>query len=120
MGTQPEHESTVAIADFVKRLRPEPRQAFLTLRALVVNLGPDVVEQVTASSVHYLRRERTFLKVEAVRARLSAAFPPTVPMEDPMGRLLRRGEEKYFRLERTDDLDGHVQEFVRKSYTLAR
>lgn len=122
MGPSPaDSESTTAIADFVKRLRPEPRGGFLTLRALVVSLGPDVVERVTPSLVLYLRHDRQFLKVEALRAaRLLVAFPPGLPIDDTMGRLLRRGEERYFKLERPDDLDGHVQEFVRKAYAVAR
>ena len=117
----PDAEGTLAISEFVKRLRPDPRSGFLTLRALVVNLGPDVVERVTPGSVAYLRREKPFLRVEALRAtRLAVAFPPAIALDDAMGRLLRRGEDRYFKLERPEDLDGHCQEFVRKAYALAR
>lgn len=121
MAPSPDAESTIAIADFVKRLRPEPRAGFLTLRALVVNLGPDVVERVSPSAVTYLRRDRPFVRIEALRpTRLAVAFPASVTLEDAMGRLLRRGEERYFRLERPDDLDAHCQEFVRKAYSASR
>lgn len=114
-------QSTIPISDFVKRLKPDARTGFLTLRALAVNLGPDVVEQVTPNAVIYLRRDRMFLKVEALRAsRVTAAFPPAVTLEDPMGRLLRRGDERYFRIEKPDDMDGHLQEFVRKAYAASR
>lgn len=113
--------STISIQEFVKRLRPEPRTAFLSLRAIVVSLGPDIVERVTPSEVLYLRRERVFTKVEALRpTRLAVVFPIHVQPEDAMGRLLRRGEERYFRLEKPDDLDAHCQEFVRKAYTVSR
>lgn len=119
MGPSP--TSTAAITDFVNRLRAEPRAAFLALRALVVNLGPDVVERVTQTAVLYLRRDRQFLKVESTRAtRLTATIPPGIDMEDAMGRLLTRGQEKYFKLEKSEDLDGHTQEFVRKAYAAAR
>ena len=64
-----------ALATFVERLRPEPRTAFLTLRALALSLGPDVIERVEPMQVVYLRRERPFLTAEALRARLIAAFP---------------------------------------------
>lgn len=121
MAPSSDAESTTAIADFVKRLRPEPRTGFLTLRALVVNLGPDVVERVASSVVTYCRRDREFLKVEALRpTRLAVTFPPALAPDDAMGRLLRRGDERYFRLEKPDDLDGHCQEFVRKAYAAAR
>lgn len=121
MAPSPDAESTIAIAEFVKRLRPDPRAGFLTLRALVVNLGPDVIERVTPSTVSYLRRDKTFLRVEALRpTRLAVSFPPGTNVDDAMGRLLRRGDERYFRLERGEDLDGHCQEFVRKAYAAAR
>ncbi|HWH09371.1 MAG TPA: DUF5655 domain-containing protein [Candidatus Thermoplasmatota archaeon] len=121
MAPSSDAESTIAIAEFVKRLRPDPRTGFLTLRALVVSLGPDVVERVTPSAVVYARRDKPFLKVEALRAtRLAVAFPASISPDDAMGRLLRRGDERYFRLEKPDDLDGHCQEFVRKAYAAAR
>lgn len=114
-------ESTSAISEFVKRLRPEARTGFLSLRALIVSLGPDVVERVTPNLVVYLRRDRQLVKVEAPRAaRLTVAFPPTIQVDDPMGRLLRRGDERYFKLDKQEDLDGHCQEFVRKAYAAAR
>lgn len=120
MGPSTDTQSAADVAEFVQRLRPEPRKAFLTLRALVVNLGPDVVERVTPGGVHYLRRETPFLRVEAVRTRLRGAFPATIQHEDALGRLLKRGEERTFRLDRPDDLDAHIQEFVRKAYTFSR
>jgi len=104
-----------ALSTFVERLRPEPRSAFLTLRALALSLGPDITERVTPSEVAYARRDRPFLVAEVLRNRLIAIFPPGTTLEDPNGRLLRRGEQRYVRLDRADDLDGHVQEFVRKS-----
>lgn len=104
----------------MRRLAPGPRGALLSLRALILSLGPDVSEQVNAGGVEYLRRDRTFLLVEAIRSRLVAAFPAGVDVEDPMGRLLRRADQRYFRLDAAGDLDAHVQEFVRKAYAVAR
>ena len=109
-----------AIAEFVRRLRPGPRSGILALRALAVSLGPDVIERVDDGRVTYLRRERPFLVVDAQRQRLLATFPTEIPLDDPMGRLLKRGEERYFRLDGPDDLDGHAQEFVRDAYAAAR
>jgi hypothetical protein len=109
-----------AIADFVSRLAPGPRGALLSLRALVLSLGPDVVERVESGIVEYLRRDRPFLLVEAVRSRLVAAFPAGTDVADPMGRLLRRADQRYFRLDGAADFDAHVQEFVRKAYAAAR
>ena len=107
------------LAEFVRRLRPEARGAFLSLRALVVSLGAEVGEIVRRDGVEYRRRERTFLLVDVQRSRLLAIFPPDIPLPDPNGRLLRRGEKRYVALERADDVDGHVQEFVRRAYLLA-
>jgi hypothetical protein len=109
-----------AIADFVRRLSPGPREALLALRALALSLGPDVVEHVRSGAVEYLRRDRVFLLVEAARSRLVAAFPAGTDVEDPMGRLLRRADQRYFRLDGAADFDAHVQEFVRKAYAAAR
>lgn len=109
-----------ALSTFVERLRPEPRSAFLTLRAMALSLGSDVTERVTPNEVTYLRREKPFVVAEAIRAKLVMNFPVGTPLDDPMGRLLRRGEHRYVRLEKADDLDGHIQEFVRRSYEAAR
>lgn len=114
------HSEPASIADFVDRLAPGPRGALLSLRALVLSLGPDVAERTRSDAVEYLRRERLFLLVEAIRSRLVAVFPADATVDDPMGRLLRRGDERYFRLDGAGDLDAHVQEFVRKAYAGAR
>lgn len=108
------------VGEFVRGLRDEPRGAFLSLRAVALGLGPDVVERVEESSVTYLRRDTPFLVVEAIRARLIATFPPETAIDDPMGRLLKRGDQRYFRLDVASELDAHTQEFVRKAYTVAR
>lgn len=113
-------DATARLAELVARLRPEPRQGLLALRALALSLGPDVVEEVGGSAVTYARREAPFLTVELVRSRLLASFPAAIHVEDPMGRLLRRGEQRYFRVEGTGDLDAHVQGFVRRAYAEAR
>ena len=113
------HVDVTTIGDFVRRLRAEPRHALLALRALALSLGSDVVERVESARVAYLRRERVFLVVEPLRARLVAAFPADIEMNDPLGRLLRRGDERYFRLD-SGDLDAHVQQFVREAYAAAR
>lgn len=119
MGRSDEDRALQA-QEFVRRLRAEPRGAFLALRALAMSLGPDVVERVGPSSVTYLRRETPFLLVEPVRMRLVAAFPPGVQLDDPMGRLLRRGDQRYFKLDAPGDVDARHQEFVRKAYAAAR
>lgn len=108
------------MSDFLKRLRPEPGGAFLALRALALSLGPDVSEQVADGGVTYCRRERSFLSVRPARSHLSVVFPEGLTLTDPMGRLMRRGPERYVNLETSDGLDGHVQEFVRKAYAAAR
>jgi hypothetical protein len=114
------HSGSSDIAEFVRRLPAAPRSALLSLRALALSLGPDVVERVGPGGVEYGRREKPFLAVESLRTRLLASFPPGLAIDDPMGRLLRRGELRYFRLDGAGDLDAHVQEFVRKAYAAAR
>lgn len=113
-------KSDQAVAAFHRRLKPRPAEAFLSVRALALSLGPDVVERVEASSVCYLRRENLFLKLQPVKNRLVAIFPPHLPLPDPMGRLLRRGDERYAPLDSPEGLDGHVQEFIRRAYTSSR
>ncbi|HUR68033.1 MAG TPA: DUF5655 domain-containing protein [Candidatus Thermoplasmatota archaeon] len=108
------------VSRFHTRLKPRPAEAFLSVRALALSLGPDVVEQVTESSVIYLRRVKPFLTVHAAKSRLNVAFPRELSLDDPHGRLLKRGEEKYVSLEGPEGVDGHVQEFVRKAYTALR
>lgn len=108
------------LTGFLQRLRPDPRMAFLALRALTLSLGPDVVERVDATEVVYLRRVRPFAIVRAQRGPPTLTFPNDLPLEDPMGRLMRRGEERYVPLDTSDALDGHVQEFVRKAYSALR
>lgn len=115
--TRATHE---ALSSFLDRLKPDPRSGFLTLRALVLGLGPDVAERVEGGDLTYMRRERPFLFVRASKQQLTAAFPPGLPLEDPMGRLLRRGSEHYVPITSADALDGHVQEFVRKAYAAVR
>lgn len=108
------------VQSFHTRLKPRPGEAFLALRALAVSLGPDVVERVTDGSVTYCRREATFLTVHNARAKLHVAFPPEAKLEDPNGRLLKRGEEKYVIVDGPEGVDGHVQEFIRKAYAALR
>ena len=108
------------IADFHGSLKPRPAEAFLTLRALAVSLGPDVIEQVSGASVTYLRRDKPFLHVQQVKSRLHLGFPSGIPLTDPNGRLLRRGDERYVAVEGSDGVDGHVQEFIRKAYSAMR
>lgn len=104
------------VAEFHGNLKPRPAEAFLALRALAVSLGPDVVERPSGGSVTYLRRDKPFLVVQQAKSRLHIAFPPGLSLEDPNGRLLRRGEERYVSVEGPEGVDGHVQEFVRKAY----
>lgn len=113
-------EGNQAVSAFHRRLKPRPAEAFLSVRALAHSLGPDVVEKVDATSVCYMRRDSLFLKVQAVKSRLVAVFPPHLALADPMGRLLKRGDEKYAPLDSPEGLDGHVQEFIRKAYAAAR
>lgn len=108
------------LSRFHGRLRSRPGEAFLALRAFALSLGPDVVERVDDGSVQYLRRERRFLLVRADRAKIHLAFPRDLPLDDPSGRLLKRGEERYLPLEGAEALDGHVQKFVRDAYAAAR
>lgn len=108
------------VQDFHGSLKPRPADAFLTLRALIVSLGPDVVEKVSGTSVAYLRREKPFLHVQQVKSRLHLSFPPGVPLTDPNGRLLKRGDERYVAVDGPEGVDGHVQEFVRKAYAALR
>ena len=119
-GAPPPDETTLRLADLVRRLRAEPRSALLALRALALSLGPDVVERVGGGDVTYVRRDKPFLTVDIVRARLVATFPPGVRIADPMGRLLKRGEQQYFRLDGSGDLDAHVQQFVRDAYSQSK
>lgn len=79
-----------------------------------------MVERVNARDVTYLRRGRAFLVVESVRTRLLASFPADIRLDDPMGRLLKRGEHHYFRVDDAGDLDAHVQQFVQQAYSVAR
>lgn len=109
-----------AVSAFYHRLRSGPAEAFLTVRALVLSLGPDVQERVDDMTATYLRREETFLTILASKTRLQVVFPPRLDLPDPMGRLLRRGDERYLVIDRPDPLDGHVQEFIRRSYAAAR
>jgi hypothetical protein len=108
------------LSHFLDRMRQDQRMAFLALRALALSLGPDVVERVEGSEATYLRRARPFATLRAGRGTPSLIFPLEVPLEDPMGRLLRRGDERYVALDGAGDLDAHVQEFVRKAYTALR
>jgi hypothetical protein len=119
-GAPPPDETTLRLADLVRKLRSEPRSALLSLRALALSLGPDVVERVGPGDVTYVRRERPFLTVDFVRTRLVATFPSGVRIHDPMGRLLKRGDQQYFRLDGSGDLDAHVQQFVREAYAQVR
>lgn len=86
------------------------------MRAIAVSLGPDVVERVQDGSVTYLRRDAPFLTVQTAKSRLHLVFPPRLPLNDPGGRLLKRGEERYVAVEGPESVDAHVQEFVRKAY----
>lgn len=108
------------LAEFVERLRAGPRAGLLALRALAISLGPDVVERVDSSAVTYLRRDHAFLVIESARTRLFATFPADIHLDDPMGRLLKRGEHHYFRVDDAGDLDAHVQQFVQQAYSAAR
>lgn len=105
---------------FLQKLRVRPGEAFLAVRALALSLGPDVVERVENVAVHYLRRDRPFASVESSKSRVLLVFPADIPLPDPMGRLLRRGEQRYVPMDGPEALDGHVQEFVRRAYAAAR
>lgn len=110
----------LAVSDFHRRLRDRPGDAFLAMRALAMSLGPDVEERVGDTTACYLRRGEPFLIVHASKSRLQAAFPVGLDLPDPMGRLLKRGDERYVAIEGPESIDGHVQEFVRRSYAAAR
>lgn len=116
----PSRASHADLSAFLERLRPDPRTAYLALRALTLSLGPDVAEQIEGSDMTYYRRDKPFLVARAQKQHLSASFPPGLNLPDPMGRLMRRGGEHYVPLDSPDALDGHVQEFVRKAYSAAR
>lgn len=109
-----------SVSEFHSSLKPRPAEAFLAVRALAVSLGPDVVERVNGGIVTYLRRDKPFLVVQQVKSRLHVQFPPGMPLDDPNGRLLKRGEERYAAVDGPEGVDGHVQEFVRKAYALLR
>ena len=109
-----------AATAFLDRLRPETRGTFLAMRALVISLGPDVEERAGSGELVFLRRGKIFATVRAARSSLSLIFPPGITLEDPMGRLMRRGEERVVPLDAPEGIDGHVQEFVRKAYTAQR
>lgn len=106
------------LTDFMQRMRADQRQGFLALRALALSLGPDVVERVEGSEVTYLRRAYPFVGLRAGRGAPTLVFPAGLNLEDPMGRLLRRGDERYVQLDRAEALDAHVAEFVRKAYAI--
>lgn len=105
---------------FLGTLRHEHRLAFLSVRALVLSLGPEVAEHMGGGEVTYCRRERLFLRVRAAKSHLTLVFAEGLHLADPHGRLLRRGDEWYVPLDTPESLDGHVQEFVRKAYVAAR
>lgn len=110
-----------SVHDFHAGLKPRPAEAFLSLRALAVSLGPDVVERVVNSgNVTYLRRTKPFVSVQVVKTKLHVSFPPGLPLDDPSGRLLRRGDERYVVVEGPESVDGHLQAFIRKAYIVAR
>lgn len=108
------------VAEFHGSLKPRPAEAFLALRALAVSLGPDVLERPSGGSVTYLRRDKPFLVVQQAKSKLHLAFPPGLALDDPNGRLLKRGEERYVTVEGAEGVDGHVQEFIRKAYSALR
>lgn len=119
--TSPGSRATQADASaFLGTLRHEARGAFLSVRALALSLGPDVSEQVSGGEVVYCRRERSFLRVRAAKSHLALVFAEGLAIPDPHGRLLRRGDEWYVPLDTAESLDGHVQEFIRKSYAALR
>lgn len=115
VGTDGER-SLATVSEFHSGLKPRAAEAFLAIRALAVSLGPDVIEKVAGGTVTYLRRDRAFVVVQQARAKLHLAFPPGLGLPDPSGRLLKRGEERYLAVEGPEQVDGHVQEFVRKAY----
>lgn len=112
--------SVPSVASFHTKLKPRPADAFLVLRALALSLGPDVTERVADGGVVYCRREQTFLQVTPAKSRLHIGFPAAVALDDPNGRLLKRGTDRFVAVDGPEGVDGHVQEFIRKSYTAAR
>lgn len=112
-------DAGATLEDFLDKLPSRAKRAFLTLRALLVNLGPDVTETVRESEVTYARG-KPFVVARLQRGRLLAVFPEGERLADPLGRLLRKGRERYLRLEEPDDLDAHAQGFARHAYVLAR
>jgi hypothetical protein len=109
-----------SVSRFHSKLKQRAGEAFLSVRALAMSLGPDVTEKVTDGSVCYMRRDRPFMTVSADKTRLHVAFPREIALPDPNGRLLKRGEERYVAIEGSESVDGHVQEFVRRSYAALR
>lgn len=108
-----------AVDTFLHSLKPEVRRSFLGLRALLINLGPDVHEEAQPDHVRYARK-RTFAEARLVRNKLILAFPEGNRLSDPEGKLLRKGDERHLRVEANEELDGHVQQFVREAYRQAR
>lgn len=111
------HGSAVDL--FMNKLTLQARRSFLSLRALLVSLGPDVHEAVEKQEVVY-SRAKPFLIARLQRGHLLAVFPDGEALSDPLGRLLRKGRERYVRLDENEDLDAHMQEFARKAYVQAR
>lgn len=112
--------SAADVSTFLKRLRPEARNGFLSVRAVVVSLGPDVGEKLESNAMLYTRRDHPFLEIRGGRTQVNVLFPPDIHVDDPMGRLLKRGDERYLAIDASGDLDGHVEEFLRKAYAAAR
>lgn len=112
--------SIQSISAFHTRLKPRPGDAFLVLRALALSLGPDLTERIHEGNVHYCRRENPFAIVVAAKSRLQILFPSATGLDDPNGRLLKRGGERFVSVDGPEAVDGHVQEFVRKAYSAAR
>lgn len=118
-GATPRAGATDA-AGFLGTLRHELRPAFLSLRALVVSLGPEVNETIGGGEATYCRRDKVFLRVRSAKSHLALVFPEGIDIPDPHGRLLKRGDERYVPLDSAESLDGHVQEFVRRAYAALR
>lgn len=125
-------QNASTLEDFLQRLSETAKRSFLSLRALVVNLGPDVTETVRASEVAYGRtggnasnghaaepgaEREPFVLARLQRNRLFAVFPDGEALDDPLGRLLRRGRERHVRLDESEEIDAHLQEFARKAYS---
>lgn len=112
-------DAAPTIEDFLAKLKGNARSGFLSLRALLVSLGADVTEEPHENEVVYARA-RPFAIARIVRAKLHLVLPDGDKLPDPLGRLLRKGNERHVRLDDGDELDAHLQEFVRKAYVLAR